>query len=55
MEILIGLAAIVLGILAVIFMSSWVLVLVGYLAVGAALLLVSASFSGAVLRLFAID
>jgi hypothetical protein len=55
MEILIGLAAIVLGILAVIFMSSWVLVLVGYLAVGAALLLVSASFSGAVLRLFATD
>jgi hypothetical protein len=55
MEVLIGLAAIILGILAVIFMSSWVLVLVGYLAVGAALLLVSASFSGAVLRLFATD
>ncbi len=53
MEILVGLAAIVLGILSVIFVTSWVLVLIGYIAVGAALLLVSASFSGAVLRLFA--
>jgi hypothetical protein len=52
MEILIGIAAIVLGILSLIFMSSWVLVLVGFIAVGAALLLVSATFSGSVLRLF---
>lgn len=54
MEILIGLAAIVLGILSVIFAAtvSWVLVLVGFIAVGAALLLVSATVSGAVLRLF---
>lgn len=52
MEILIGIAAIVLGILSLIFMTSWVLVLVGFIAVGAALLMVSASFSGAVMRLF---
>jgi hypothetical protein len=52
MEILIGLAAIVLGILAVVIASSGVLVLVGFLAVGAALLAVSASFAGAALRLF---
>jgi hypothetical protein len=32
--------------------EAWVLVLVGFLAVGAALLLVSATFSGAVMRLF---
>jgi hypothetical protein len=55
MEILIGLSAIILGILSLIFMTSWVLVLIGYIAVGAALLLASASFSGAVLRLFATD
>ena len=52
MEILIGGAAIVLGILSLVFMTSWVLVLVGFIAVGAALLMVSAAFSGAVLRLF---
>jgi hypothetical protein len=52
MEILIGIAAIVLGILSLILAGSWVLVLVGLLAVGAALLLVSATFSGAVMRLF---
>jgi hypothetical protein len=52
-EILIGLAAIVLGILSVIMAPSGVLVLVGFLAIGAALLMVSATFSGAVLRLFA--
>lgn len=54
MEILIGLAAIVLGMLSVIFAAtvSWVLVLVGFIAVGAALLLVSATVSGAVVRLF---
>ena len=52
MELLVGLAAIVLGILSLIFMSSWVLVLVGFIAVGAALLMVSATFSGAVMRLF---
>jgi hypothetical protein len=51
LEILIGLASIVLGILSLIFMTSWVLALVGMLATGAALLVVSASFSGAVFRL----
>ena len=53
MEILIGLAAIVLGILSLIIAPSGVLVLVGFLTVGAALLVVSASFSGAALRLLA--
>jgi hypothetical protein len=38
MEILVGIAAIVLGILSLIFVKSGVLVLVGFLAVGAALL-----------------
>jgi hypothetical protein len=52
MEVLIGLAAIVLGILSLIFMTSWVLPLVGFLAVGAALLMVSATFSGSLMRLF---
>lgn len=52
LQILIGLAAIVLGILSLIFMTSWVLVLVGMLAVGTALLMISATFSGAVIRLF---
>jgi hypothetical protein len=52
MEILIGLAAIVLGILSLILATSWVLVLVGFIAVGAALLMVSATFSGTVIRLF---
>jgi hypothetical protein len=52
MEIMVGIAAIVLGILSLIFMSSWVLVLVGFIAVGAALLMVSATFSGTVTRLF---
>ncbi|HEY3908774.1 MAG TPA: hypothetical protein VGM07_02685 [Stellaceae bacterium] len=54
MEILIGIAAIVLGILSLILAapSSGILVLVGLLAVGAALLLVSATFSGAVMRMF---
>jgi len=51
MEILIGLAAIVLGILALL-TGAWVLLLVGFLAVGAALLLASATFNGAVMRLF---
>lgn len=51
MEILIGLAAIVLGILALL-TGTWVLLLVGFLAVGAALLLASATFNGAVMRLF---
>jgi hypothetical protein len=32
--------------------ASWVLVLVGFIAVGAALLMVGAAFSGAILRLF---
>jgi hypothetical protein len=52
MEVMVGIAAIVLGILSLILMSSWVLVLVGFIAVGAALLMVSATFSGAVTRLF---
>ncbi len=52
LEIMVGIAAIVLGILALIFMSSWVLVLVGFIAIGAAMLMVSATFSGAVTRLF---
>jgi hypothetical protein len=51
-EVLVGLAAIVLGILSLMLASSTILLLVGFLAVGAALLLVSASFAGAVLRLF---
>jgi hypothetical protein len=52
MEIMVGIAAIVLGILSLIFMTSWVLVLVGFIAVGAALLMVSTTFSGAVARMF---
>ncbi len=52
LEVLVGFAAVILGILALIFQTSWVLVLVGFIAVGAALLMVSASFSGAVVRLF---
>ena len=52
MEVLVGIAAIVLGILSLIFAGSGVLVLVGFLAVGAALLMVSATFSGTVMRLF---
>jgi hypothetical protein len=52
-EVLIGLAAIVLGILSLMMLAAdSILLLVGFLAVGAALLLVSASFAGAVLRLF---
>jgi hypothetical protein len=51
-EVLIGLAAIVLGIVSLMLASGAMLVLVGFLAVGAALLLASASFAGAVLRLF---
>jgi hypothetical protein len=52
LEILVGIAAIVLGILSLIFVGSGVLVLVGFLAVGAALLMASATFSGTVMRLF---
>lgn len=54
MEILIGIAAIVLGILALILVApaAGILALVGLLAVGVALLLVSATFSGAVMRMF---
>ena len=51
-EILIGIAAIVLGILSLIFVGSWVLALVGFIAVGASLLMVSATFSGTMMRLF---
>jgi hypothetical protein len=52
-EVLTGLAAIVLGILSVIMAPFGVLVLVGFLAVGAALLMTSASFAGAARNLFA--
>lgn len=52
LEILTGLAAIVLGILSLIMAASGVLVLVGFLVVGAALLMVSASFAGTARRLF---
>ena len=51
MEILIGIAAIVLGILSLTFVGSWVLALVGFIAVGAALLMVSATFGGTMMRL----
>jgi hypothetical protein len=51
-EIMVGIAAIVLGILTLILMSTWVLTLVGFIAIGAAMLMVSATFSGAVTRLF---
>jgi hypothetical protein len=53
MEILAGLAAIVLGILSVIITPFGVLVPVGFLVVGATLLVVSASFAGTALHLFA--
>jgi hypothetical protein len=53
LEVMVGFAAIVLGILSLVLVSTWVLILVGFIAVGAALLMVSASFSGAVARLFA--
>ena len=52
MEVLVGIAAIVLGILSLIFVASGVLVLVGFLAMGAAPLMVSVTFSGTVMRLF---
>ena len=52
MEILIGIAAIVLGILSLVFVGWWVLALVGFIAVGTALLMVSATFSSTVMRLF---
>ncbi len=52
MEILVWIAAIVLGILSLIFVGSGVLVSVGFLAVGATLLMASATFSGTVMRLF---
>ncbi|HJU16527.1 MAG TPA: hypothetical protein VJ770_08645 [Stellaceae bacterium] len=52
-EIAVGVAAIILGILGIVLIyTTWVLALVALLAIGAALLIVSASFSGAVMRLF---
>jgi hypothetical protein len=51
-EVLIGIAAIVLGILSLVLGTTSVLTLVGFIAVGAALLLVSASFAAAVMRWF---
>jgi hypothetical protein len=52
LEILVGFAAVILGVLSLIFVASGVLTLVGFIAVGAAMLMVSATFSGAVVRLF---
>jgi hypothetical protein len=52
LEIMVGFAAAILGILTLILESSWILLLVGFIAVGAALLIVSATFSGAVVRFF---
>lgn len=49
---LMGIAAIVLGILSLITAVPAVLLLVGFIVVGAALLVVSAAFSGAAVRLF---
>jgi hypothetical protein len=51
-DLLCGITGIVLGILSLIFVGSWVLVLVGFRVVGAVLLMVSATFSGTVMRLF---
>jgi hypothetical protein len=53
MEILIGFAAVVLGILSLVLAAAWVLMLVGFIALGVALLLVSATFSAALLRVSA--
>lgn len=50
--VLVGLAAIVLGILSLTMVQDWVLSLVGFIAVGAALLMTSAASTGSVLRLF---
>jgi hypothetical protein len=52
LEVLVGFAAAILGILTLILTASWILLLVGFIAVGAALLIVSATFSGAVMRRF---
>jgi hypothetical protein len=52
LQAMVGIAAVVLGILSLILMSSWVLVLVGFIAVGAALLMVSATFAAAIMQLF---
>jgi hypothetical protein len=52
MEMLIGLAAIVLGIVSVLMTGAAMLVLIGFLTVGAAMLLVSAAFGNAVTQLF---
>jgi hypothetical protein len=51
LQMLVGFAAAILGILSLISASSWVLVLAGFIVVGAALLIVSATFSAAVVRL----
>jgi uncharacterized membrane protein HdeD (DUF308 family) len=52
MEVIIGIAGTVLGILALLTTHSAILVTVGFIAIGAALLMVSATFSGAVIRIF---
>ena len=51
-EAMVGVAAVVLGVLALILQQSWVLPLVGFIAVGMALLLTSATFGAGVARLF---
>lgn len=53
METLLGIAALVLGILSLLVAHGNILLMVGLIAVGAALLMVSATFGGAVLRIFA--
>jgi hypothetical protein len=52
METLIGLGGLILGILSLITTASAILLLVGFIAIGAVLLLVSATFGAAVVRLF---
>ena len=52
LEIMVGFAALILGVLSLISETSWVLTLVGFIAVGAAMLMVSAMFAATVVRLF---
>jgi hypothetical protein len=51
-EVLMGIAAMVLGILALVLADKAVLLLVGFIVVGAALLIVSATFGAALMRVF---
>jgi hypothetical protein len=52
-EVLMGIAAMVLGILALVLADKAVLLLVGFITVGAAMLIVSATFGAALMRVFA--